>query len=194
MHARHSLGQFAIGLQLLQATDGPHIKTNGVHICSLAAGSGCTRFGRSVSVPGPQDGSLTDDRALHRVQTAAYRNRQSRQATCWVPDVQRVARQRWKLDQAFGRRLGCAACAAERITRNPDAGGWAFTGGGSVGIDPASGELQGRAIGQHEIRPRLSDNDLFAVELDLDVHDRGYPGKPASYPMREGRVDSASMA
>ena len=100
------------------------------------------------------------------MQTAAYRNRQSRQATCWVPDVQRVARQRWKLDQAFGRRLGCAACAAERITRNPDAGGWSFTGGGSVGIDPASGELQGRAIGplpirQHEIRPRLSDNDLF---------------------------------
>ena len=41
-----------------------------------------------------------------------------------------------------------------------------------VGINPATGELQGGALGplpirHHEISTRLGDNDLFTVELDL---------------------------
>ena len=65
-------------------------------------------------------------------------------------------------------------------------------GGSDVGTDPASGELQGRGIGplpirQHEIRPRLSDNYLFAVEFDLNVHDRRYPVNPHRTPCVRGR-------
>jgi hypothetical protein len=53
-----------------------------------------------------------------------------------------------------------------------------------VGINPATGELQGRAIGplpirHHEISTRLGDNDLFTVELDLDVHDEAVSHKEA---------------
>jgi hypothetical protein len=53
-----------------------------------------------------------------------------------------------------------------------------------VGINPATGELQGGAIGplpirHHEISTRLGDNDLFTVELDLDVHDEAVSHKEA---------------
>ena len=54
--------------------------------------------------------------------------------------------------------------------------------GSDVGINPATREHEGRTIeplpvGQHEVSPRLSDDDLFAVELDLDVHVEAYHAK-----------------
>ena len=56
--------------------------------------------------------------------------------------------------------------------------------GGDVRTDPATRELQRRAIGtiairHHEISTRLSDDYLFTVELDLDVHDEAVSHKEA---------------
>ena len=56
--------------------------------------------------------------------------------------------------------------------------------GGDVRTDPATRELQRRAIGtiairHHEISTRLSDDYFFTVELDLDVHDEAVSHKEA---------------
>jgi hypothetical protein len=54
--------------------------------------------------------------------------------------------------------------------------------GGDVRINPTASEHQVRAVGplsirQHEVRSRFGDDYLFAVELDLDVHDEIYHEK-----------------